>query len=311
MPRASNPVGVGTAGSGGFDSHTPPPFVCPFGVIFREVPMNKGSFGLKGYSYPLTPGGMSSIVGDPPWHYGTEYLNILYRTDPDALASYLPWPLEPGPEPGLAYAAFSRWWSVWDDGKDLPYVNPERTQYMEAAIWTGCSFRGEPGQICLHIWVDNDFSMARGWFMGFPKKLGEVFLTGYHPLNPVMPRIERGTRIKGIASAHGERLFEGSICLGERIEPAKLPKPMGLPLLHIRHFPSIEAGAPPSVLELVSLGAENYTYSDEMWAGEGELTFFPSQIEEHMNIAPKEVLGAYSFSTGYTFPGGKVIHSWV
>jgi hypothetical protein len=30
----------------------------------------------KGFCYPLTPGGISSLVGELPWHYATEYLNI-------------------------------------------------------------------------------------------------------------------------------------------------------------------------------------------------------------------------------------------
>ena len=66
----------------------------------------------------------------------------------------------------------------------MAFTNPERTQYRECAIWVGCSFQGTPGQICLLIWVSNDFTMARGWFMGFAKKLGQTYLTEYHPLNP-------------------------------------------------------------------------------------------------------------------------------
>jgi acetoacetate decarboxylase len=273
--------------------------------------MKKKEFKLKGFSYPLTPLGRSSIVGPYPWHYGTEYLNILYRTDPEVIASYLPYPLEPGEEPDLAYVAFSRWWSLWEEDSDMPWLNPERTQYLEAAIWTGCSFEGRQGQICLHIWVDNDFSMARGWFMGFPKKLGQVFMTDYHPLNPGMARPGPGTRLKGIASAHGERLIEGEMEIVDSASPGELPRPMGLPLFHIRHFPSIEKGAPPSILELVSLGAENYRYGEIAWRGRGKLTLFPSEIEEHFALAPVEILGAFSFSSGYTFDGGRVLYSWV
>ena len=40
---------------------------------------------LKGYSYPLTPAGKTSLVGPLPWHYGTEYLSILYRAEPRAV----------------------------------------------------------------------------------------------------------------------------------------------------------------------------------------------------------------------------------
>ncbi len=266
---------------------------------------------LKGFCYPPTPGGISSLVGELPWHYATEYLNIAYRADPQAIAARLPEPLAPGPQPDMAYVAFSKWWSLWDDQPDMAFVNPERTHYRECAIWVGCSFKGTPGQICLHIWVDNDFTMARGWFMGFAKKLGQTFITEYHPLNPLMKPVGPGSRLKGYVCAHGERLIEGTLAIENRITPSDLPKPMGLPIFHIRHFPSIVPGAPPSVLELVRLKAENIRYSEELWVGQGALKFFPSELEEHMPLAPKEIMGAYHFSSGYTFPGGEILHRWV
>ena len=49
-----------------------------------------------------------------------------------------------------------------------------------------------PGQLCLQIWVSNDFTLARGWFMGFAKRLGQIYLTEYHPLNPRMPLLGPG-----------------------------------------------------------------------------------------------------------------------
>jgi len=48
---------------------------------------------LKGHGYPRTLCGISSIVGDLPWHYGTEDVNIAYPADPDAIAAHLPEPL--------------------------------------------------------------------------------------------------------------------------------------------------------------------------------------------------------------------------
>ena len=266
---------------------------------------------LKGFSYPLTPGGRSSIVGPFPWHYGTEYTVISYRGNADEIVRWLPEPLQPGPEPDMCYVAFSKWWSVWDGAEDLPAVNPERTQYKEAAIWVGCSFEGTAGQICLPIWVDNDFTMARGWFMGFPKKLGEIAITDYLGLNPAMNDLGAGSTITGIASAHGERLFKGSVTLERQIERADLPAPLGRPLFHIRHFPSVVAGAKPSVLELVRLGAENWQWDPVLFAGSAELEFYPSEIEEHMLLAPLEVLGGYRFRNGYTFNGGTVVHDWL
>jgi len=266
---------------------------------------------LKGYCYPLTPEGRSSVVGPFPWHYGTDYLVISYKTDPNEVAKWLPEPLEPGPQPEMAYVAFSKWWSVWDGGETLPGVVPERTQYKEGAIWVSCSFKGTPGQICLPIWVDNDFTMARGWFMGFYKKLGQVQITDYNPLNPAMNEIGIGSRLTGIVSSHGEKLIRGSLEIDRKIERADLPKPIGLPLFHIRHFPSLEPGGKPSVLELVKLGATNWNWDPIIWAGKGELDFFPSEIEEHMSLKPKEITGAFRYRNGYTFPGGEVVHNWL
>jgi acetoacetate decarboxylase len=147
--------------------------------------------------------------------------------------------------------------------------------------------------------------------MGFPKRLGQIFMSEPHPLNPVMGPIETGTKLKGYVTAHGERLIEGTMLVRGKIDPATLPYPLRAPLFHIRHFPSIEAGAPPSVLELVELPAQNVRLGKEAWHGVGNLAFFPSDLEEHMSLAPIEILGGYRFSSGYTFAGGKVLHRWV
>lgn len=265
---------------------------------------------LKGFSYPLTPDGRSSLVGPFPWHYGTEYTVISYRANVADIARWLPEPLELGDEPDRCYVAFSRWWSVWHGGEDMTHINPGRTQYQEAAIWVGCSYQGVAGQMCLPIWVDNDFTMARGWFMGFPKKLGQIAISDYNALNPGMSKLGIGSRVTGMCSAHGEQLMRGTVTLEREISREELPPPLGRPLFHIRHFPSIVKGGPPSVLELVRLGAENWNWDPVMFAGTAELEFFPSAIEEHMPLAPIEVLGGYRFSNGYTFDGGTVLHDW-
>lgn len=266
---------------------------------------------LKGYCYPLTPEGKASLLGDMPWHYGTEYLNIAYKADAEAIAKWIPQPLEPGPEPDRAYVAFSKWWSVWDSAKDMTHVNPERTQYTEAAIWVGCSYKGQPGQMCLSIWVDNDFTMARGWFMGFPKKLGQISITSLNGLNPGMKAEGEGSVMSGIVSSHGERLIKGTATLERKITREQLPKPMGLPIFHVRHFPSLVAGAKPSVMEIVKLGAKDWHWDPVVWEGKGALDFLPSELEEHMPLKPKEIIGAYRFRNGYTFDGAEVVHDYL
>jgi hypothetical protein len=110
-----------------------------------------------------------------------------------------------------------------------------------------------------------------------------------------MKSIGPGSKLKGYVCAHGERLIEGTLAIENRITPSDLPKPMSLPIFHIRHFPSIVPGIPPAVLELVRLKAENIRYSEELWVGQGTLRFFSSELEEHMPLAPKEDHGRLPF----------------
>jgi acetoacetate decarboxylase len=265
---------------------------------------------LKGFSYPLTPGGESSLVGDLPWYFATEFLNIVYRTDPKAIEAYLPDPLKPGAQPDRVCVSFSKWWSLWDSQLDMAFINPERTWYTETVVWVPCSFEGEQGQICLHTWVDNDFTLARGHFMGFPKKLGKTYKTDYNPMHSKMDPPGPGARLKGYVVAHGERLIEGTVTLDQQIDASDLPAPMGLPVYNIRHFPSIEKDAPPSILELVRLDFEDVDYG-EVWSGSATIDLFPSEIEEHTRLAPQSVIGGYLFTGRSTVTGGQILHSWV
>jgi hypothetical protein len=69
--------------------------------------------------------------------------------------------------------------------------------------------------------------MARSWFMGFAKKLGQTFITEYHPLNPLMKPIGPGSRLKSYVCAHGERLIEGTLAIENRITPSELASDAG------------------------------------------------------------------------------------
>lgn len=264
---------------------------------------------LKGFSYP-TPTGVSSVVGNLPWHFGTEHLGIVYRTDPDVVASYLPEPLEPGKYPDRVFVEFGRWHSLWDQ-TDMTYVNPERTYYQETVIWVNSAFKGEQGKTCIQTWVDKDFSLVRGMFMGFHKKFGNTHKSIYHRMNPKMPGLSVGSKMKGWLCAHGERLMEGSLEIKEQIKYTDLPEPILLPLFNIRYFPSMISDAPPSVLELIRLYAQDFCNDEYVWAGDGTIKLFPSEIEEFTRLKPIEVLGAYYFENGCTITGGEILHRWV
>lgn len=263
---------------------------------------------LKGFSYP-SPTGVSAVVGDLPWHFATEHLCIAYRSDPEAVASYLPEPLEPSSDPELVIVDFGKWYSLWNQ-PDQAVVNPERTWYQETIIWIGCSFRGQEARFCVQSWVNKDFSLVRGIIMGFNKKFGETYKTSYHPLNPGMPKMGPGAVMAGYLSSHGERLMEGRLTINREIRFEELPVLMRWPQINLRYFPSMEVGAKPAVCELLQLEATDLR-TGVAFAGAGEIKLLPSPLEEHTNLEVREVLGGYYFENGCTITGGKVLHRWV
>ena len=103
--------------------------------------MNKKYFSLKGYSLPLTPEGRSSLVEPPPWHYGGEMLQVIFKTGDDFIR-YLPPPFEMSSNPGLAFVWFTEIVSVSDSNIDQTSTNPERTQYKECLIGVHCKING-------------------------------------------------------------------------------------------------------------------------------------------------------------------------
>jgi len=272
---------------------------------------------LKGYSVPLSPHGRAQVVGGLPWNFGVDLLAVHYRTDPAEVARLLPEPLEPSREdPGGAYVWFGDWQGLWGGHEDMLGVNPERCLYKECLIGVRCSYRGVEGQRVVYIWVNKDFSMQRGWFMGFPKKIGMVELGSQnrhlHALNPAMKRIGvgPGQKYAAICESHGERLVTAGIELTGKITPAELPKPFGTDLFHTIHFPSADVSSrKPLVHQLVKTVSSNLAFG-ELWAARGELAYHESAFEEHTAIAPQEITGAYLIPVGFTIEGTKILHTY-
>ena len=265
------------------------------------------SFGLKGYALPLTPEGRSSVVdGPPPWYYGGEVLHLSFRADAEKVRRFLPEPLEVGPDPGEGILWLTEWVSVSASRPNLAFVNPERAVYRECIVLLGCSLNGERGYFVPHIWVDNDFTLMRGFIQGFPKKLGRIYLTKLHELNPLVGGRRVGARVKGICEAYGERIVEGALTFTRRAEPSELPP---LKFFLMRHFPDLEDPERPAVHELVASVVPEVRFG-EMWAGEAEGRIFASEVDEAGELGPIEMRGGFYYSMGLTIAGGKVLHRY-
>jgi len=268
--------------------------------------MVEEQFPLKGYSLPLTPQGRSSVVEPPPWYYGGDIMQLMFQADPDRIKALIPPPLEMGPYPGQGIVWFVEWVSVSESNPDLAFINPERTIYRECLVLIGCSFQGESGYINPYIWVNNDFTLMRGFFQGFPKKLARIYLTKLHDLNPKVGGKRVGAKFKGICEAHGERVVEGSLEFTRQADPSELPAPR---FFLMRHFPSIEEPSKPAVHEIVRSVVSDVKVAD-VWAGNADIAFMESAVEEVADIGPIQPLGGFYHQMGLTITGGKVLYRY-
>jgi acetoacetate decarboxylase len=254
---------------------------------------------LRGYTTPRTPRGAAGLVPPPPWHYVGDFLVVDFHADPDAAVSLLPECLEPFAEdPGRCAAVFADWQSFSEGGDEL--TDPVRSQYHECYLVVSALLDGEPVTFCTFIWVDQDFALARGHIQGFPKKLGQVWMTRTFNLettaaNPIAP----GAPFGASCSARGREVVRARVTLEHPSESGSLHTDP--PLTNVRYFPRLAAGRhdEPQVHELVRARSRDRSVS-AVWEGAAELTLTGAPGEEHDLLAPVDVVRGYRFTFAYT-----------
>lgn len=253
---------------------------------------------LQGYTVPLSPRGEANLASAPPWHYAGDVVGVEFWTDRAAAEATLPEGLSPDPDSsGRAVALFFDWQY---SGEHEEYLDPVRSQYHEFFVLIDARWKDQPVSWCPYIYVDNDAAMARGWVQGFPKKLGAVHQTrAYASPGKASPVLAAGSRFGAFMSAAGRGLAEAMVTLQEPVsDPAAM---LGRPTVNLRHFPRLDPGrnGRPAVHELVMAVFHDQQVAD-MWAGSGELSFFPAPGEELADLAPVRTGTGFRASMSYT-----------
>jgi len=269
---------------------------------------------LKGFCHPLSPEGKSQLIGPPPWHFVKEQMIINYQTDPEQVRRHIPEPLEPSiTDPGGCTFRVQSVTSVWDSEKDMIFKNPERCNFLEVYIGVNCSYKGQEGTRVGYIWVDNDFTMLRGWFMGAAKKLGRIYTSfekrHLYALNAGLKEFGTDTKIRSILEAAGEKLIVADMTLGEKCKPEKMGK--SRKVFSLMHFPSIELGAKKPMVHSIMGDVSTEVSVGEVWECKNPaLKFFESELEEHITLAPKSITSCFFMSMGLTIKGMEPIYDY-
>lgn len=253
---------------------------------------------LRGYTIPRTPSGHAGLVPPPPWHYVADFLVVDFWADPDAAVSLLPPGVAPHPDRGRCAAVFADWQSCSETGDEL--TDPVRGHYREFYIVVSGLLDGQEVTTCPFIWVNQDFALARGWIQGFPKKLGEVWMTRAYALPcRAAPGLRPGSPFGATCSARGRQIARARVTLDGVSESGSVHT--APPIVNVRHFPRLAAGRhdDPAVHELVRARSRDRSVS-EIWAGAAQLELFAAPGEEHTMLGPREVARGYRFTFSYT-----------
>jgi acetoacetate decarboxylase len=259
---------------------------------------------LKGFLPPLTPRGSSALVPEMPWYYSGTLLTVEYLTHPDNVRAILPADIELAPEhPGAVAIIWADWQSCSEGGLEL--LDPVRSQYLEAFVVVRCSYEGTVYSRCVAIWVTKDFAIGRGWFQGYPKKLGSVHVTRLFAHGRATPRLEPGAQLGASLAAYDHRLASAVVTLREPSETNGFVN--GHRMLHSRFMPSISRGQGLSMDQLVTMGGVDADLG-QAWRGDAELSLADSPWDELHSILPvEEILGGYYRELGVTFAGGELL----
>ena len=273
----------------------------------RQEPMEDSNILSLKYPLPHAPKSPSPLIDPAPWHCGGEVLHVTFRADKNNMRLLIPPPLEMGPNPGEGAVWFTEWVSVSESKPDLAFTHPERAVYRECIVMVGCQYKGRGGLFAPCAWIDNDLTYGRGLIQGFPKKTGRVSLTRLHPLNPRIGGKRIGAKVRGVCLVNAEKVAEGSMVFTRPSEPSELP---GIKLFLLHRFPTIEDPTRAAVHELTAGRVADVRIAD-VWAGDGDLRFFDSILEDLPDLGQIETTGAFYFSMGMSILGGEVIYKYV
>lgn len=249
-----------------------------------------------GYSLPRTPRGTSSLVVRPPWHFVGNLLAVEFRADPAKAEAFLPDGLSLESDRCAAY--FIEWQYASDNGEE--YLDPVRSQYRETIIMLSAAYEGSPVSFCPFIWVDQDVSMMRGMIQGWPKQIGETWITRAYDLpSKAAPAQGAGGRYGAALSVKGRRLIEAQVTLRESTDA--MPVPGFARAVNVRYFPELrlDMQGEPLVHDLVQLKSRDISISP-VWKGEAKMDVLDHPYLELHDLSPVEVLSGYRFSFALT-----------
>jgi acetoacetate decarboxylase len=250
----------------------------------------------EGFNQPIT----APLYPDPPYYYrGAQVLLGMYEAaDTDAVRRHLP--------PGVTVAEDPAVCITWV----CHYPFSTFGTYNELIQLVRVKYEDEVYLYCPLIYTDAEAPLAAGrevW--GWPKKMADLkFING-----------GTGPGFREMMQFEMERPSRKRICTvtfnPER--PATMEDVGNTPHLTLRYMPGPEAGAKPSVCELIRTEPSTVPHitadgSPMIWWGRCTVTMdSPSVVDPMSDFAPGKMLPSIYGVFDWTLPQGRVVHDFL
>lgn len=269
----------------------------------------------QGFSRPFSPSGRASVVPELPWKFAGDLLLLHFRTDPEALARYLPAPLSPADDSGEAF--------VWSPRLNChpasvapEDMHPSRTYYNVCVLGLPAQMDGKRTMYSAFQWGDRDWLVVLSWFLGACSKLAQIDESGMHPLMAHQGSPATGTfgsTTRRTVSRHGETIVDMSFKPKAAADISALDFYFrNLPLTSMRHIPDLHVPprGRPVVHDLTHMVMSNVSFGTPV-SGDATLRFGDADNEELLPLQPREVLGAYRVPMTFLLEGIRVVHDYL
>ena len=237
---------------------------------------------------PAMPAASPSYPHGPFRFVNREYFTIIYKSDPDAIRHAVPEPLEPTPD-NLVFYEFIK----MPDSSGFG-------DYTESGTVIPCTWRGEPCNFTVQMYLDDDPPIVAGreiW--GFPKKYA-------HPKLEVVSDTLTGT----LAYA-GQTVAVGTMAYKHEVfarDPKKTVAALSKMQVNLKLIPDVDGK--PAIAQLVAYHLTHITVKGS-WSGAARLHLIPHVNAPVADLPVRQIVGGRHFVADLTLPYGRVLHDYL
>jgi acetoacetate decarboxylase len=232
-----------------------------------------------------TPLGNPAYAPIVPRFTNREYLNIVYRTDADALRAAVPEPLEIG-EPLVRFEVMRM--------GDVTGYGP----YTEAGQAIPVGFEGEQGEYLHAMYLDNFAATASGREVSaYPKTIGAPSL--YVDNGALVGTLDYGTLRVATATMGYKH---------HRLDPREAEAQITVPTFMLKIIPGYDGR--PRISELVRTEITDIVVK-EAWTGPARLQLFQHVLAPLADLPVLEVVSATHILTDLTLAPVKPVHDYL